>query len=590
MPSFTHANGISNRASSAVNPTADYRSKAQMQPNRSRANPKKRSDSAVSLFHISATHESHSAPSAPSTSNRLITWLLTLLVAAFGGLLRFVRLGEPREIVFDETYYVKDAWTALLTGEPRDWPKTTVIDGIKQPIDTAFASGHVSGWLDTAEYVVHPPVGKWLIALGLKLFGGATNIFAWRVSVAVAGTVAIILMIRVALRLFRNVPIALIAGLLMSLDGVGIVMSRTGLLDNFIMVFALGAFSLLLIHRDWAREKLRKQYALDSRSRSATWIPSASRHGKPFVLNARGPFIALSWWRVGAAILLGLATGVKWSGIYLFAAFAIISVAWDAWERHQVGYRGWLGTGLVKDALPSAAYMVPLWAGTYLVGWLGWFIHRDSYMRDWAAANPGEGVTWLPSVLRSFVQYHAQMWQFHTTLDAPHPYKANPLTWPLQIRPTSFYWTKLHGHPGLCSLSPDSQCVSAVTSLGNPLIWWLGSLCVIVGIVVAVRRRGDWKIWAILVGFLGGWLPWAQYLHRTTFTFYSIVILPWIVLAICYVADWYRQRVSARVWRLTVGIALGLIALVSLFFYPIWTAMPVPYEFWLSHMWLKSWI
>jgi dolichyl-phosphate-mannose--protein O-mannosyl transferase len=45
-----------------------------------------------------------------------------------------------------------------------------------------------------------------------------------------------------------------------------------------------------------------------------------------------------------------------------------------------------------------------------------------------------------------------------------------------------------------------------------------------------------------------------------------------------------------RVWRLTVGIVLGLIALVSLFFYPIWTAMPVPYEFWLSHMWLKSWI
>jgi hypothetical protein len=68
---------------------------------------------------------------------------------------------------------------------------------------------------------------------------------------------------------------------------------------------------------------------------------------------------------VGAAILLGLATGVKWSGIYLFAAFAVISVAWDAWERHQAGYRGWLATGLVKDALPSAAYMVPLWAGTY---------------------------------------------------------------------------------------------------------------------------------------------------------------------------------------------------------------------------------
>ncbi|MCI1219738.1 MAG: phospholipid carrier-dependent glycosyltransferase [Bifidobacterium sp.] len=517
-------------------------------------------------------------------------WLFTLLVALFGGLLRFLRLGSPRAIVFDETYYVKDAWTTLLTGEPRNWPKTVTIGGVQQPIDTAFAAGHVDGWYDTAEYIVHPPVGKWLIAAGLKLFGGATNPFSWRISVAIAGTIAIVLMIRVTLRLFHTASIALIAGLLMSLDGVGIVMSRTGLLDNFIMVFALGAFSLLLIHRDWARRRLQEHYAIDSHSRSATWLPGISRRGAPVVLNMRGPFIALSWWRAGAAILLGLATGVKWSGIYLFAVFATLSVAWDAWERHQVGYRAWLGTGLVKDALPSVAYMVPLWAGTYLASWSGWFIHRDSYMRDWASMNPGEGVAWLPEALRSFVQYHAQMWQFHTTLDSPHAYKANPLTWPLQIRPTSFYWEKLRGHPGLCSLSANSQCVSAVTSLGNPLIWWLGSLCVILGIIAAIRQRGDWKIWAVLAGFLGGWLPWAQYMHRTTFTFYSIVILPWIVLAICYMADRLRRSASKRVWQLSVGAVLGLITLTTLFFYPIWTAIPVPYEFWLSHMWFRSWI
>ena len=34
---------------------------------------------------------------------------MTILVAAFGGILRVVRLGSPRAVVFDETYYVKDA-------------------------------------------------------------------------------------------------------------------------------------------------------------------------------------------------------------------------------------------------------------------------------------------------------------------------------------------------------------------------------------------------------------------------------------------------------------------------------------------------
>lgn len=569
-----------------------------------------------------------------SNHSHALGWLLSVAVAIFGGLLRFIRLDAPHAIIFDETYYVKDAWTMLMTGEPRDWPKTVVVDGTKQTIDTLFAHGDVTDWFSTAEYVVHPPIGKWCIALGLKLFGGATNPFAWRASTAIAGTIAIILLIRVTLRLMHNLPLALLSGILMSIDGLGIVMSRTGLLDNFIMVFALAAFSLLLMHRDWAQQRLFEQFAIDSHSRFARWVPhmnsyqsirfpshrasdaisqlhdpsnttgsvlnmGGSHDSKPrntrhaysrnMTLNQHGPTVAFSWYRAGAAVLLGLATGVKWSGIYFFAVFCVISVIWDAWQRHQVGYRGWFSTGF-KDGLLAAVYMVPIWAMTYLAGWTGWFIHKDSYMRSWALSHPGQGVTWLPDSLRSFVQYHIQMWQFHTTLETPHPYMANPLTWPLQIRPTSFYWEKLSGHPGLCSLSPDAQCVAAVTSLGNPLLWWLGSFCVVVGIIIAMCKRGDWRIWAVLAGLLGGWLPWAQYLHRTTFTFYSIVILPWIILAICYVANWYRQQVSARMYHRTIAMTVSAIGLVTLFFYPIWTAMPVPYEFWLGHMWLHSWI
>ncbi|AGH41934.1 glycosyl transferase family 39 [Bifidobacterium thermophilum RBL67] len=561
---------------------------------------------------------------------RLVSWLLTVLVAFFGGLLRFIRLGEPRAVVFDETYYVKDAWTMLLTGEPRNWPEFLTRRGLDFPVDTLFAQGDTNRWLSNTEYVVHPPVGKWCIALGLKLFGGAGNTFAWRASTAIAGTIAIIIMIRVALRLFNNMSIALSAGLLMSVDGVGITLSRTGLLDIFIMVFVLGAFDLLLMHRDWARVKLRAHYAVDAARRDAHWIPDTSRRARraqrkaadgdssvagggandttgtagaavsssantagrnqSMLLDARGPVIAFSWYRAAAAILIGLATGVKWSGIYFMAAFCVISVIWDAWERYRAGYRSWLSTGLLCDAPLTALYMLPLWAGTYLAGWIGWFIHPDSYMHDWARNNPGQGITWLPEGLRSFVEYHVEMWQFHTTLDTPHDYKANPLTWPLQVRPTSFYWQELDGHPGLCSLAPHSKCVAAVTSLGNPLIWWLGSLCVIIGIIIAIVKHGDWRIWAVLAGFIGGWLPWAQYLHRTTFTFYSIVILPWIILAICYVGDHVRRRVSAGTWRITLTATLLPILLVSVFFYPIWTAMPVPYEFWLSHMWFKSWI
>lgn len=512
------------------------------------------------------------------------TWILTWIVVIFGGFLRFFRLGEPKALVFDETYYVKDAWTMLMTGEARDWPESLTVDGTEVLPDTLFANGDTNHWLTWAEYVVHPPVGKWLIAMGLKLFGGASNPFAWRASVAIAGTIAILLLIRVTQRLFHNLSISLLAGILMAIDGVGITLSRTGLLDNFIMVLALGAFMLMLMHRDWAQHRIERQYIADSHRRNAQWVPTGPR----MLLRTRTPFVFFSWYRVGAAVLLGLATGVKWSGAYFFAAFCILSVLWDAFLKRRAGYWSWLGGGL-RDGLLAACYMVPLYALVYVAGWLNWFIHPDSYMHNWASTHPGQGITWLPEGLRSFVQYHMQMWQFHTTLDSWHAYKANPLTWPLQVRPTSFYWEKLTGHPGLCSLAPNSQCVAAVTSLGNPLIWWLGSICAIVAIVIGIMKR-DWRIWAVLIGFIGGWLPWAQYLNRTTFTFYSIVILPWIILAICYVFNAIRRAADRGTWHAVLSVTLGLCGLVSLFFYPIWTAMPVPYEFWLAHMWFQSWI
>ena len=534
-------------------------------------------------------------PAAPlhrlMTSPQAAGWIVSCLMALFGGLLRFIRLGSPRSLVFDETYYVKDAWTMLNTGEPRDWPET--IAGIK--IDTLFADGKdLNGWLNTAEYVVHPPFGKWCIALGLKLFGGAQNPFAWRVAAAVAGTVAIVILCRIILRLFHSLPMVAIGGFLMSIDGMGIVLSRTGLLDNFIMVFALGAFACMLAHRDWARQRLQNAYQRESTHRGARWIAVTGRNGSiRWQLDATGPFIACSWWRLAAAILLGLTTGVKWSGAYFFAVFCVISVLWDAWERHRVGFRSWLTTGIWRDAVPAALYMIPVYALTYGATWLGWFLHKDSYMRDWASQHPGEGITWLPESMRSFVQYHIQMWQFHTTLDSLHDYQANPLTWPIQQRPTSFYWNELGSteHPGLCALQKNAQCVEAVTSLGNPLIWWLGSACVIIGIVIAIAvKHGDWKIWAVLAGFLGGWLPWAQYLHRTTFTFYAIVILPWVILGFIYVADWLHGVLETSTYWWIMGGVLTIIGLVSAFFYPIWTAMPVPYPFWLSHMWFDSWI
>jgi dolichyl-phosphate-mannose--protein O-mannosyl transferase len=45
----------------------------------------------------------------PMPEDRLWGWLGPLLVTAFGAILRFDRLRVPRALIFDETYYAKDA-------------------------------------------------------------------------------------------------------------------------------------------------------------------------------------------------------------------------------------------------------------------------------------------------------------------------------------------------------------------------------------------------------------------------------------------------------------------------------------------------
>ena len=535
---------------------------------------------------------------------RALTWVVPLLITLFGGLIRFIRLDYPHQIMFDETYYVKDAWSMMMTGEARDWPK--YVDGVH--IDTLFAQGQTYLYSSSAEYIVHPPMGKWLMAIGLKLFGGAASSFAWRATSAIVGTLAILLICRVALHLFHNLTIAAFAGLLLAVDNEAIAMSRIGILDNLIMALVLGAFLCLLNHRDWALRRLQAAHERDvsrpgmvvrtvqlkPRERRGEGGDQHAAAGQPsvrLVVRSSGPVVAFSWWRVGAVVLLGLATGVKWSGTYFFAVFAVLSVLWDGYNRHQVGYRRWLPAAIAKDGLLAALYMVPIYIGMYFLDWINWFIHPDSYMHDWAAKHPGEGITWLPEGLRSFVEYHITMWKFHTSLTSPHAYKANPLTWPLQIRPTSFHWNKIDGHPALCATAPDKQCVSAVTSLGNPVLWWFATACLLLVLIMGlIARRGDWRILAVFAGLIGGWMPWWMYINRTTFTFYSIVILPWMVLAICYVFDWVRANLSAFAFRWISGASLTVIVLVSLYFLPLSTGMPIPYEFWLQHMWLHSWI
>lgn len=500
-------------------------------------------------------------------SDRVAGWFWSLAVFALALVLRLQGLGDIRTLVFDETYYVKDGYTIWRHGAEMAWPD--------EP-NAAFEAGRVDTYLSQGEYVVHPPVGKWVIGAGEALLG-ADSPWGWRISVALLGALSVLMVARIGRRLFRSTAIGAIAGLLLAVDGLHLVMSRTGLLDLVLSFFVLAAFGALLIDRDRFRAHLAEGGAR---------IAAAG-----VALPSLGIRAGLRPWRITAGVLLGLACGVKWSGLYVLAVFGIMTVLWDWWARRRLGERRWLENGLFRDAIPAFFVMVGGAFLTYLASWSGWFASSDGFHRHWAETEGGyAGGNGVLNALRSLWHYHAEAYAFHVGLDTPHTYQASPLGWLLQIRPTNFYYRQYdYGQMG-CEAA---KCAAQINSVGNPLIWWLGTAAILVCLVAGLVWR-DGRALAALAGIVGGYLPWMLYLHRTIFTFYSVVYEPFLVLCLAYafgllLGPRHADRDRRLAGTLFTGSLLVLIVLVSAFFWPIWTGQTIPLEQWRWRMWLPTW-
>lgn len=525
-------------------------------------------------------------------SARLWGWLGPLAVTVLAGVMRLVNLDHPGRLVFDETYYVKQAYSLLTLGYEGDWPAEGTND--------RFVRGDYSDLSTTADYVVHPMIGKWMIAVGLRLFG-ADNGAGWRFSAAVVGTLSVLLLARLATRLFRSPLLGATAGLLLAVDGVHLTESRTALLDVFLMFWVLLGFALVLRDREWSRARLAH----------LTAVRLARGHARSLGV---GPRLGVRWWLVAAGVALGLAAGVKWSGIYAVAVLGVLVYVWDTTARRAVGGRAWFASGVVRGGVPAFLALVPTAALTYVAGWWSWFASPGAYKRQWAAdlRAAGDPVPrgWLPDPLNSWWEYHLSMWTFHNNLDSEHAYEAHPAGWVLQLRPTSFYWPKPAPPPEACGAD---RCVEAITSVGNPVVWWLAAVALVVLVHLAVRTR-DWRAWAVLAGYAAMYLPWFAYAHRTIFTFYSVAFVPFVVLCLTYVLGWAMGLVRApaaragtstdadadadadaarvptrRGWALYATV-VGLAVVVAVFFWPVWTGATVSYDFWRLHMWLPSWV
>ena len=519
-------------------------------------------------------------------------WLGPLAVTLFGAILVFTNLGHPHDIIFDETYYAKDSWAVWHYGFEVNWPDNANALILANPHKLPAPTG--------AAFIAHPPAGKWVIGIGEMIFG--LTPLGWRFMVALLGSLAVLMLCRIGRRLFRSTLLGCVAGLLMCVDGLHFVMSRTGLLDLCVMFWALAAFGLLLVDRDHARARLA-----DAVGATADHPDAAPDH--ELASKAR-----LGWrpLRLLAGVCLGLCCATKWNGLDFLAAFGLMSVWWDAGARKTAGARHPYLTAIRRDGLWAIFSILVVGFFTYLASWSGWLFSNakvgnsvGAYDRHWADHRnglsagswgpiknlPQVDMSWVPAPLRSLWHYHSEIWNFNTTLTSPHIYQSNPWSWLLDARPVSFYYPG-GLKPAQCGGAP--QCSSEVLALGTPLLWWAACFALIYALYRWFFAR-DWRAAAICCGVAAGYLPWFQWQQRTIFYFYSIDFEPYLCLALALMVGGIIGKATAsRDRRFFGGIGAGVLVVAImatfLYFLPIYDAQITTYQQWNDRMWWSTWI
>ena len=472
-------------------------------------------------------------------SARVLSIAVPAAVLGVAAATRLIGLEHPAELVFDETYYVKDAESLRQLGYEGRWPDDA---------NANWAAGTPGSPSELAAFVAHPPFGKWIIALGLAALG-PENPAGWRLGTALAGVALVGLVMVLAHLLLGRLALTGIAGLLIAIDGNAIVMSRVALLDGVLALLIVLAVILLVLDRRQVRRELDE------------WIAHRHAHERP---SDWGPAFWGRPWLVAAGVTFGLAIGVKWSALYLLAAFAVLTVVVDAIDRRRAGVALWASGTLLRQAPISAILLLPSALAAHLLTWTGWFITSGGYGRtrevtdDNRLAGP---FGLLPDALQNWWEYQTAIYGYHVGVTSEHNYEAPALGWPLLLRPTY-----MHYHDRGDGIDRTN---------GMP--------------------ASGWAIALVLTGVAAGWLPWLLYPERTMFFFYTIVLTPFLVLALTIVLGAILGPADADRSRRAIGriIVVGMIALavvVSLFFLPLWTGSPIPIEQLRLRYWLPTWI
>jgi dolichyl-phosphate-mannose--protein O-mannosyl transferase len=485
-------------------------------------------------------------------------WVAILAVTAIAAGVRLWGLAQPAEMIFDENYYAKAA--CIYVGLPN--PTCDV----ESENELLF---YDQQW-DVGSYV-HPPLGKWGIALGIKAFG--MDAFGWRVGSAVVGTLTVTVVAALAWLLFGSVLWTFLAGLLLATEHLSVVLSRLALLDAHLTFWVSVGFLCLVLDRRWIDRRTPAEPAEDgvpTRVPSPLWRP----------------------WRYATGLAMGGALAVKWSGAFAILAVAVLSVMWETTRRRRAGAAAGraFGRTLLRESFGLAVAFVVVPVAVYVAAYLPWLHHFD-----WDVGR--------------LVDTHASALDFHldlreTAVDPStgemtptHYAYSRPWSWLAMTRPVRITWNDL------------GTDVREIVAVGNPVIFW-GGIWALPYLAFAWWRKRDWAPGFLLLAVLLQYAPWLA-VARPQFSFYVAPFAPFLVLGVAWMlreladarlvvrepggevaVDPTTGRPAVSTWHPYRPVAVtALVAAVALFawFYPVLTWMRISDTHQKLILWFPGW-
>lgn len=389
----------------------------------------------------------------------------------------------------------------------------------------------------------HPPLGKIIMSLGIRLFGMTP--FGWRIM----GTLLGILMLPILYLIGRNLTRSRVLGgfacLLFAFDFMHFTQTRIATIDVFVTFF------ILLMY-----------YFMYNYCRMSFYDTPLYKTLLP--LGACG-------------ISMGLGIACKWTGVYAGAGLAVLF--FHTLYRRYREYRyakaaphdssnGIAHADVVSRFAPYTKATIAFCVLFFVV--IPFVIYLLSYLPF--QTGGGEGL------FARMWNNQSHMFRYHSQLKAEHYYGSPWYQWPTMIKPIFYY-----------SGTVDMTLRQGISAFGNPLVWWVGIPAFFYILYLVIRQKDRTAFW-LCISYLAQYLPWCL-VSRLTFIYHYFPSVPFVVLMIMYAAFKLKSRIPQKQFYIALGIySAGAVGLFLLF-YPVLAGQTVSLDFVSQYLrWMDSWV